>query len=116
MNQPSPFPTDSDSDRDFDKLLRSHPTGIQLPDTFQAEVWRRIETDQARTWGARFAQWIEGLFSLLIRPAGAAAAVLLMASFGAWAGLRGRAHEVYGKNAYLSAISPFAAMEAEVGK
>ena len=109
MDQPSTNIPNAQDDLGLDDLLRSAKVEVPLPGTFQAEVWRRIAVAQEATFSARLAQWTESVFGALVRPAWAAAAVAVMASTGAWLGLKGPGDtSTDGRVAYVQSVSPFA--------
>lgn len=113
----SPKPTQAKGgDAELDALLRSATVEVPLPNSFQAEVWRRIAVKQDSAFPARFSRWLEGILRALVQPAGAAAAVAVTITAGAWLGsLETGAGKNDGKITYVQSISPFAAQAHEGG-
>lgn len=105
-NHPQNFP--GTPDPDFDGLLRRSGGGVRLPSSFDHEVWRRIETAEDTAPGNPLARGLDAFLSALLRPAMAAAAIMIAAAGGLWLGSRVEPPGPEGKTAYVRAISPFA--------
>ena len=79
----------SNSDSEFDELLRLAKVEVPLPGAFQAEVWRRIAVAQEASFGTRLSRLLEAVFDTLVRPVTASAMVIGMVSAGLWFGSGG---------------------------
>lgn len=88
------------NDADLDRWLRALPQRVEVPSSFQRDVWTRIAQSTPRS------SWWQGAWLAFVRPTalvGAAAAVILV---GAWFG-RTALPEPDGAVGYVQAVSPF---------
>jgi hypothetical protein len=89
-------------------LMREARATPSLPPRFQANVWRRIESAEARTVAAGDSDWLDTLVGWLLRPrlALAVAAVLVLVGVGlGWS----RGEHLAQRDAqarYLAAVAP----------
>jgi len=89
-------------------LLREARATPALPPRFQDNVWRRIESTEARTVSAGDSNWLDALVSWLLRPrlAFAVATVLVLTGVGlGWSrGEQLARHDAQAR--YLAAVAP----------
>ena len=71
------------NDPQLRELLRASLPDVGVPARFGAEVWQRIEARSAASANRGWARLFEPLCALLMRPAFATAALLLVVSGGA---------------------------------
>jgi hypothetical protein len=92
----------------LEELLREARATLSLPPRFQDNVWRRIESAEARTVSAGESIWFDGLVGWLLRPrlAFAVATVLVLTGVGlGWSrGEQLARHDAQAR--YLAAVAP----------
>ena len=69
-------------------LLRESRTTPHLPPRFKENVWRQIETAEARGQSVNTPVWLESLTAMLLRPRFAIATVAVLVIVGAFSGAR----------------------------
>ena len=97
------------TDSEIDALLRQSKPAVEMPPTFQAEVWRRIAVAEESSLGRKVGGWLEMLLSWVGRPLGAAALCALTVGGGLLLGGRVKPQGSDGRVAYLESVSPFVA-------
>lgn len=98
------------NDADLDSWLRALPRQVEVPPSFQRDVWNRINEAAPRS------PWWQGEWLTLVRPTVMAGAAAMVIFVGAWLG---RAHlsERDGAVVYVQAVSPFvSSVEPEGGQ
>jgi len=98
----------SNSDRQFDHLLRSSRPDPVLPPRFEEGVWRRIERLENEGASAEVGGWAERLVARLLRPRLAAMTALGLVLAGALAGIlsaTSNADQV-ARDRYVASVAP----------
>lgn len=92
---------------DFDDLLRAAREEFPLPPSFHADVWNRIESADAISYGVGVA-WHQNIISMIARPWAAASGLAAMVALGLWLGALSVPDHSRTETAYVQSISPFA--------
>lgn len=95
------------TDSELDALLRAASPPVEVPPSFQREVWRRIETASAGSLAHRLRHFLEALRLPNTRPALASVLLLLTIAGGATIGLRTAVAAGPDEATYAEAVSPF---------
>lgn len=95
------------TDSELDALLRDTSKTVEVPPTFQREVWRRIETASSRSLAHRLRGFVEALLLPVTRPALASVVLLLTIAGGVSLGVRNATAAGPDDTAYAEAVSPF---------
>ena len=93
------------NDSDFDDFLRTARADLPLPDSFNQEVWRRIEGVEMKS--PRVVVWFHDFAAGLARPWGAATGIAATVALGLWLGSVSISDPQNPKAAYEKSISPF---------
>jgi len=96
------------NDSELDRLLTLSGVPVEAPESFQRDVWCRIETADFAGWKPWFDQVVERLLSVVARPPVAFATCAAMVVAGAWLGLNSATPLTPGDVVYVQSISPFA--------
>ncbi|MEN9284815.1 MAG: hypothetical protein RLZZ179_2308 [Verrucomicrobiota bacterium] len=98
------------TDTELDGLLRQSKLHVEMPPTFQAEVWRRIAMAEEASLWRRVAHWLEMPLGWVAKPLGAVALCALTVAGGLLLGGREKSRRPDGRVAYLESVSPFVVM------
>lgn len=94
------------NDDELHRILCRATARNSLPDTFNREVWHRIEAEESISLGACIRQLCQRFFTLLTRPCPGGAAILASMALGAWLGVQAAEPPLDGASAYIRSIDP----------
>jgi len=96
------------NDHDLDSLIRQTHPKLDMPASFNREVWERISVAGQDSWGAKWHEFADALFLWIARPAPALAVftVMLMAGAGLGGLTMKESSASAQRTAYFASINP----------
>lgn len=95
------------NDDELHRLLRQTPAQLNLPPSFEREVWARIEAEASFTFSNCISRLAQTLFAALARPLPASLTIAALIALGAWLGGLGQAEQPEGDEmVYVESIHP----------